>query len=75
MTPLRFRDCLFAIRWNLATLANAIECDLADVTAWETGDADVPQEVAIWLEKLAEIHWQLGLPIARSAKTSSAAGS
>jgi hypothetical protein len=34
-------------------LANAIECDIAIATAWETDNSPVPEEIAIWLE-----NWQ-----------------
>jgi hypothetical protein len=56
MTPARFRECLQSIRWTSVDIVNALQCDLAWIEGLETGETKVPEDVALWLEKLACFH-------------------
>jgi hypothetical protein len=56
MTPARFRECLRSIRWTSVDIVNALQCDLAWIEGLETGEISIPDEVAVWLEKLACFH-------------------
>jgi len=56
MTPARFRQCLQSIRWTSVDIVNALQCDLAWIEGLETGDIRIPEDVAVWLEKLACFH-------------------
>ncbi|OJT98361.1 hypothetical protein DEM27_14020 [Metarhizobium album] len=56
MTPERFNECLRHIRWTPINIASALQCDLSWIEALEVGNADVPEELAKWLEKLAQMH-------------------
>lgn len=56
MTPTRLRDCLALLRWSQRGLADALACDDRLVRRWASGDAEVPPEVAAWLDKLAATH-------------------
>ncbi|MGN6548625.1 MAG: hypothetical protein ACTHJ3_01835 [Pararhizobium sp.] len=56
MTPARFRECLETIRWTEHTLARALECDLALVEAWASGEVEVPLKLGVWLKTLAIAH-------------------
>jgi hypothetical protein len=56
MTPSRLRECLHTIRWTSIDIVNALQCDLAWIEALESGEIEIPDDVAIWLEKLACFH-------------------
>lgn len=56
MTPARFRECLETIRWTEHTLARALECDLALVEAWASGEVEVPMKLSAWLNTMAVHH-------------------
>lgn len=56
MTPARFRKCLETIHWTEHTLAAALECELALVEAWASGEEEIPPKLAAWLEVLALAH-------------------
>ncbi len=62
MTPNRFSECLLHIRWTPINLASALQCDLALVEAWESGEEEVPAQLAAWLETLAKAHEALETP-------------
>jgi hypothetical protein len=64
MTPARFRECLRQIRWTSIDIVSALQCDLAWIEALETGEIDVPGDVADWLEKLAACHCENQPPLA-----------
>ena len=56
MNPARFRECLRQIRWTSIDIVNALQCDLAWIEALEAGEIVIPNEVAIWLGRLASFH-------------------
>ncbi|WP_132960723.1 hypothetical protein [Rhizobium sp. BK251] len=62
MTPARFTECLLHIRWTPINLASALQCDLALVEAWESGEDEVPAELGAWLEILAKAHEAVEVP-------------
>ncbi|CAN7446148.1 hypothetical protein LJR030_004606 [Rhizobium sp. LjRoot30] len=64
MTPERFNECLRHIRWTPINIASALQCDLSWIEALEVGNADVPEELAKWLEKLAQMHEANPPPVA-----------
>ncbi|MDX3928623.1 MAG: hypothetical protein QHC90_22820 [Shinella sp.] len=64
MTPARFSECLLLIRWTPINLASALQCELSWIEAMEAGNAKVPEELASWLETLAQCHKAAGIPTA-----------
>lgn len=62
MTPAHFTQCLLILRWTPINLASALQCDLALVEAWESGEEEVPAKLAAWLEALTKAHEALGVP-------------
>lgn len=54
MTPTRLRECLALLRWSQRGLADALGMDEARVRKMARGAADVPGELAAWLERRAE---------------------
>lgn len=62
MTPARFTQCLLALRWTPINLASALQCDLALVEAWESGEVEIPAELGTWLDTLAKTHEELPIP-------------
>ncbi|TGT34643.1 helix-turn-helix transcriptional regulator, partial [Mesorhizobium sp. M8A.F.Ca.ET.165.01.1.1] len=50
----RLRECLRALRWEAADLAQELGCSRNDATRWIEGRAPVPLAVAAWLEALAK---------------------
>ncbi|WP_082530086.1 hypothetical protein [Rhizobium sp. Root1203] len=61
MTPARFTECLLHIRWTPMNLASLLQCDLALVDAWESGEEEIPEKLAGWLETLAVAHEATGI--------------
>jgi hypothetical protein len=53
MTPDRLRACLDLLRWSATALAVQVERDPKQVRRWLQG-ADIPPEVARWLEVRAK---------------------
>jgi hypothetical protein len=62
MSPDRFNECLRHIRWTPINLASALQCDLSWIEALETGNEEVPDGLAAWLETLAQAHEALPPP-------------
>jgi hypothetical protein len=62
MTPTRFSECLLHIRWTPINLASALQCDLSWVEALEAGAIEVPEGLALWLERLAQCHETTATP-------------
>lgn len=56
MTPSRFRKCLRSIRWTSVDIVNALQCDLAWIESIESGEIAIPEDISVWLEKLACFH-------------------
>ncbi|AWB23015.1 hypothetical protein DA075_20620 [Methylobacterium currus] len=56
MTSDRFRECLTLLRWSQRGLAEALACDDRIVRRWASGDAEIPADLAAWLETLAQAH-------------------
>ena len=56
MSPSELREALDAVRWSQRSLASALECDDRLVRRWAAGGAAVPQNVAVWLRRLAAVH-------------------
>lgn len=69
MTPTRFRQCLQSIRWTSVDIVNALQCDLAWIESLEIGEIKIPDDVAIWLEKLASFHVDNQPPLTCRAAT------
>ncbi|WEX74512.1 hypothetical protein PYH37_001946 [Sinorhizobium numidicum] len=62
MTPARFADCLASLRWTRIDLTCALQCQLSWVEAMESGQIEIPEELAAWLERLANCHEVAGIP-------------
>ncbi|ACI50343.1 conserved hypothetical protein [Gluconacetobacter diazotrophicus PA1 5] len=62
MTPTRLRECLVLVRWSQRGLAAALDADERLVRRWASGDADIPEAVAEWIEGLAQAHASLPAP-------------
>jgi transcriptional regulator with XRE-family HTH domain len=58
----RLRECLRALRWEAADLAQELGCSRNDATRWIEGRAPVPLAVAAWIEALAKAHSALPPP-------------
>ena len=56
MTPGRLRECLRAMHWTNATLAEALGCTETLVIAWILGFTEIPDEVGAWIEPLGQAH-------------------
>jgi hypothetical protein len=56
MTPGRLRECLRAMHWTNATLAEALGCTETLVIAWVLGFTEIPDEVGDWIEPLGHAH-------------------
>lgn len=56
MMPDRLDQCLSVIRWTPETLAQCLGCDVSMVHAWLAGKAEIPMNVAVWIEMMAEHH-------------------
>lgn len=59
MAPDRLEECLTILRWTRNTLASVMECDMSLVDAWLVGLAEIPADIAAWVETLATIHEQI----------------
>ena len=62
MTPESLRVCLAALRWSQRGLADALNTHPTTVRRWATGEQDVPENVAAWLEDLARYAQQRPYP-------------
>lgn len=69
MTPTRFRECLRSIRWTSVDIVNALQCDLAWIESLESGEIAIPEDVAVWLEKIACFHIENPPPATCRAST------
>ena len=56
MTPERFRQCLDALSWSGRGLAALLGIDERQVRRWASGEYEVPDNIAAWLERLARFH-------------------
>jgi ribosome-binding protein aMBF1 (putative translation factor) len=54
MTPTRFRECLTLLRWSQRGLADALQRDESMIRKMARGAADIPGDLAAWLERRAE---------------------
>ena len=66
MTPTRLRECLTALDWTQRGLARLLERQEGTVRQWARGVVQIPDDVAAWLEKLAQFHERNPAP--RSAR-------
>ena len=55
MTPERFKECLDAIGWTGRELGRQLGVDERQVRRW-AGSAEVPDQIAKWIEHLAQFH-------------------
>lgn len=62
MTPERFRECLEHIGWSQRGVANRLGISEATVRRWSDAAYPVPQQVALWLERLAVAHERYPTP-------------
>lgn len=60
----RFNQCLYLLRWTKLDLATALEVDIFLVNAWNNGTEEIPDGLASWLDALAQVHTELGIPSA-----------
>jgi hypothetical protein len=56
MSPERFAQLLFLLRWTDETVAEVLGCRHYLVAAWTDGRARIPDEVADWMEMLGTAH-------------------
>ena len=63
MTPTRLRECLAALRWSQRGLAAQLLRPEGTVRQWARGAVRIPEDVAVWLERIApragELHDEL----------------
>ncbi|WP_026618886.1 hypothetical protein [Ensifer sp. WSM1721] len=62
MTPERFAECLAILRWTTIDLTSALQCQLSWVEALESSHAEIPEDLALWLDRLARFHEAAGVP-------------
>ncbi|WOS61708.1 hypothetical protein [Sinorhizobium fredii] len=62
MTPERFAECLVSLRWTTIELTSALQCQLSWVEAMESGHAEIPENLALWLDRLAQCHETAAVP-------------
>lgn len=53
MTPTRLRECLTALAWTQRGLARLLDRPEGTVRQWARGATQIPEDVAVWLDKLA----------------------
>ncbi len=58
----RFRECLAALHWPSATVAEVLKIPLSVSMEWLLGRSEVPPNVALWLEALTRAHTEAPLP-------------
>ena len=56
MNPDRFRHCLDALNWTQRGVAALLEVDERQVRRWASGQYQIPEPIAAWLETLARFH-------------------
>jgi len=54
VTPDQFRDCLAALDWSQRGLAQRLGVQPTTVRRWAAGTGRIPEEVARWLERVAQ---------------------
>jgi hypothetical protein len=64
MTTDRFRECLDALSWSQRGLAALLDVDERQVRRWATGQYNIPEPIAAWLETLARFHETHPAPVA-----------
>jgi ribosome-binding protein aMBF1 (putative translation factor) len=62
MTPDRIRACLDLIGWSQRGLAERLQRDERQVRRWCSGDYEIPEPEAQWLNALADFHEQHPAP-------------
>lgn len=67
MTPARFRHCLDLLWLSSQKLAAILGEDERLVRRWKSGAAEIPPDIASWLERLAAAHEANPVPGARVA--------
>ena len=58
----RFRECLRALHWPSATVAEVLNVPSSVSVGWLLGSDEVPPQVALWLETLARVHLEAPVP-------------
>lgn len=53
MTPDQLRAALHDLHWSQRGLAAILRKDERQVRRWATGDAQIPEDVANWMERVA----------------------
>ena len=51
MTPTRLRECIAALDWTQRGLARLLNRQEGTVRQWARGAVQIPEDVAIWLER------------------------
>ena len=54
MTPDQLRAALDDLHWSQRGLATILRRDERQVRRWASGDAEIPADVAGWLERVAQ---------------------
>jgi hypothetical protein len=55
MTTDRLRECLAALGVSQGALARLLKCDDRVVSRWATGQNEIPQGIARWLEEWVSV--------------------
>lgn len=63
----RFRECLRALHWPSATVAEVLNVPPSTSIGWMLGSDEVPPQVALWLETLARVHLEAPIPTIEAA--------
>ena len=62
MTPKRFLETLDCVHWTPSQVATLLGCSKELVEAWAKGTEEIPPQIAVWLEAMAEAHEAVGVP-------------
>lgn len=68
MTPDRIRECLAMLHWSQRGLSDILRCDERRVRRWATGQYEMPEDQARWLERHAQAMEADPPPLENSAR-------
>jgi hypothetical protein len=65
MTGNRLREILHLLSWSHSVISEKVDWDTRTIRRWASGQNEIPDDVAAWLEGLAAAH---GTPPRRKPK-------
>lgn len=66
MEPNEFLDCIDTLNWSVCGLARRLNVDENRVRRWASGRYQVPEELAVWLNRLVDTLQRYPAPILHS---------